>query len=193
MNRIAIGLVVLVVVMITIPLLLAWSGSKQRRRLGRTGGAVVLRMPRGHHAILAIIAILPFGAIAVMSLAARWAPGSGSGRWVLGGLMALIGATAGGYLLALEARGRIRVDDFSIEKLGAFTRKRATWHDVAKLTYNPMNRWFFLTLTSGGRLYVVEGMNGIADFAELALQRLPPAVLAACPDAVEVLKDLAAG
>jgi hypothetical protein len=190
-SRILIGFIAILVIMIAIPLLLAWTGTRRRPRVGRSGGVLVLRMPRGHHAILAVIAILPFGAIGVLALNVSWAQGSVTNRVVLGGLMLLVGALAGGYLLALEARGKIRIDDFTIEKVGAFTRKRSSWHDVAKLTYNPVNNWFFLTLSSGTRIYVVEGLDGIADFADVALQRLPPAVLVANPEATEALRDLA--
>ena len=94
-------------------------------------------------------------------------------------------------MLLLEARGRIRVDEFSIEKVGALRRRRAAWNEIVKITFNPMNSWFFLTLARGGRLYVVDGLEGIADFAEIALRRLPREVLTASPDAEEVLRDLA--
>jgi MFS family permease len=193
MPRVLIGFAGIVIVMIAIPVLLAWSGGRRRLRVGRTAGAVVLRMPRGHHAILAAIAIIPCAALAGLSLAATWRPGNESGRWVLAGFVGLLGTVVGGYLLALEARARIRVDDFSIEKVGAFTRKRCPWQDVAKLTFNPLNDWFFLTVASGARFYVATGLEGISDFAELALQRLPRAVLDASPDAAEALRDLAAG
>ncbi len=192
--KILLGFAAIVVVMIAIPVLLAWSHSRRRLRLGRgDDAAVVLRMPRGHHALMAVIAILPFAAIAVLAFAARWAPGAESNRWILGGSMALAGALLGGYLLALEWRGRIRIDDVAIEKVGAVSRRRSCWHDVAKVTYNPFNSWFFLTSSSGARLYVVEGMDGIADFADIALARLPRGVLAASPDAEEALRDLASG
>jgi hypothetical protein len=189
--RILLGFAAAVLIMLAIPVLLAWSGRRRRLRIGRDAGAVVLRMPRGHHAILASIAVLPFAGIAYVALAAQWEAGSESNAWIMGGLMAAIGAGAGGYLLALEARARIRVDDQGIERVGAFTTRRAAWSDVAKVTFNPVNNWFFLTLTRGGRLYFVEGLDGIADFAEIALRRLPREVLAASPDAAEALRDLA--
>src|SRR5512146_1435769 len=174
-GRIVIGFALIVIVMIAVPVALAWSGGRRRLRIGRTGGTVVLRTPRGHHALLATIVIAPCAAVAGLALGVSWKPGTESGRWVLAGFMALIGGAAGGYLLALEARGRIRVDDATIEKVGAFTRKRCPWQDIAKITFNPMNNWFFLTLSDGGRLYVSTGLDGIADFAEVALQRLPAA------------------
>jgi hypothetical protein len=193
MSRMVMGFAGVVVVMIAIPLLLAWSGGRRRPRVGRRAGVVVLRMPRGHNVILAAIAFLPGAAFAALALGVTWAPGSERGGWILAATTGLLALVAGGYLLALEVRGRIRVDDFGIEKAGAFTRHRASWHDIARLDYNPVNRWFYLTTTGGRRLYVGEGLEGISDFAELALQRLPPTVLAQHPDAAEALRDLAAG
>jgi len=191
MTKIFIGFGMVVLVMLAIPVLLAWISSRRRLHVARRDGAVVLRMPRGYHAILASIAVLPCAAFVGVAMVARWAPGSAWNGWVLGGFMGGLGLAAGGYLLALEARGRIRLDDRSIEKVGAFTRRKAAWEEVAKLTFNPVSNWFFLTLRGGTRLYVVEGLDGIADFAALALQRLPPAVLAASPDAAEALRELA--
>jgi hypothetical protein len=192
MSMVLIGLGGAVLLMIAIPVLLAWSGSRRRLRVERVGGVAVLRMPRGHDAILAAIAILPCAAIAGVALAVRWAPGAESSGLVLGGFMALLGLASGGYLLALEVRGCIRVDDAAIEKVGAFTRRRSAWGDVAKVTFNPVNNWFFLTLAGGARLYVVEGLDGIADFADLALRHLPAEVLTASPEAAEALRELAA-
>ncbi|HET9552716.1 MAG TPA: PH domain-containing protein [Anaeromyxobacteraceae bacterium] len=186
------GLGVAVLLLVAIPVLLAWSASRRRLRVARVDGAAVLRMPRGHNAILATIAILPCAAIAVVALFVAWAPGAESSGWILAGFMGLLGLASGGYLLALEARGCIRVDEAAIEKVGAFTRRRSAWADVAKVTFNPVNNWFFLTLPGGARLYVVEGLDGIADFADLALRHLPAAVLKASPEAEEALRELAA-
>lgn len=188
--RIFLGFAAAVVIMLAIPLLLAWSGRRRRLRVGRDGGAAVLRMPRGHYAILASIAILPFAGIAYVAFSAQWDPGKESNGWIMGGLMAAAGALGGGYLLLLEARGRIRVDEAGIEKVGALMTRRAAWTQVAKITFNPLNNWFFLSLAGGGRLYVVDGVEGIADFAEIALRRLPGEVLKASPDAEEALRDI---
>lgn len=191
MPRIVVGFVGVVVVMLAVPALLAWSGSRRRLRVGRSGGAVHLRMPRGHHAVMAVVAALPFATFAGLALAVTWKPGNEAAGRTLGVVMALAAAAAGGYLLALEARGRIRLDDFAIEKTGVFRRRRVAWGDVTALTFNPVNHWFFLTARGGGRVYFVEGLDGIGDFAELALRRLPPEVLAASPEAVEALEELA--
>ena len=186
-----IGFAAVSLVMITIPALLAWSGSRRRARVGRVGGVVVLRMPRGHHAILASIVILPCAGVAGLAFATRWA-GHAANGWILGGLMAVVAVLGGGYLLALERHGALRLDDAGFERVGAVRRRRAAWSDVARLTFNPVNQWFFLTLASGQRIYVVSTLDGIADFGEVALARLPKPVLDASPEAVEALRELAA-
>lgn len=187
-----IGFAALAAFMLGVPLLLTWSARRRRLRLGVARGSVVLRMPRGHHAILGTLAVVPCAAFAALALAVEWKPGSESSGWVLAAFMGTLGALGGGYLFALEARGRIRLDDIGIEKVGALRRVRGRWSEVEKLTFNPVNRWFFLTLRGGARVYVAEGLEGIADFAAAALERLPPAVLAESPEAVEELRDLAA-
>jgi hypothetical protein len=193
MTRVVIGLIALAVIMIAIPLLLGWSASRRRPRLGRPGGVAVLRMPRGHNAILAAIAVLPCAAFAITALVVAWAPGARWNGWVLAGFMGSLGVALGGYLLALEVRQRIRVDGAAIEKFGAFTHRRYPWADVAQVTFNPVNKWFFFTTRDGQRVYVAEALEGIADFADLALLHLPPPVLAGNPDAAEALRDIAAG
>lgn len=191
MSHVVIGFTVMVALMIAVPVALAWIGGRRKLRVGRTGGALVLRMPRGHHAVLAALAILPFGAFTVLALSVAWAPSSGSGRYVLAGFTGLLGSLLGGWLLLLEARGCLRVDDAGLERVGALSRRRAAWGDVAKITFNPVSNWFFMTLAGGGRIYVTEGHDGIASFAELALQRLPPKVLADNPDAAQALREVA--
>jgi hypothetical protein len=191
MSQVLIGFIALVAVMLAVPLLMAWVNGRRKLRVGRVGGALVLRMPRGHYAILAAVAVLPFAAFTILALAVAWKPESGSSRYVLAGFTGLLGFLAGAYLLSLEVRGCIRIDDRGLTRVGAWGSVRTTWEEVAKITFNPVSNWFFLTLSTGERLYVVEGLHGIADFAELALQRLPKPVLAAAPDAVEALTELA--
>ena len=52
MSHVVIGFSVMVGVMVTIPILLAWIGGRRKLRVGPVGGVVTLRMPRGHNAIL---------------------------------------------------------------------------------------------------------------------------------------------
>jgi hypothetical protein len=191
MNKIVIGFVMVGVVMLVIPISLAWSGTRRRPRVERVNGVAELRMPRGHWFILGVLAFLPGAAITGLAVAVEWAPGAEVGRWVLAGFFAVAGLAASGYLFGLEVRGRLLFSDTAIERCGVFTRLTARWSDVAKLTFNPANNWFFLTLASGQRIYVTEGSNGLGDFAELALAHLPKAVLEASPEAVEALEDAA--
>jgi hypothetical protein len=187
-----IGFAAMAALMLGVPLLLGRIARRRRLRLGTSGGAVVMRMPRGHNAILGAMAVLPSAAFAALALSVEWQPGSEANGWALAAFMGLLGGLAGGYLFALEARGRIRLDERSIEKVGALRSTRAPWSDVEKLSFNPVNRWFFLTLKGGAKIYVAEGLEGIGDFAEMALRCLPPAVLAGSPDVAEELRELAA-
>lgn len=191
MTRILAGLAVVVVIMVTIPVLLAWSQSRRRLRVEPTGGTAVLRMPRGHWALMAAIAILPFATISIAAFVVAWQPGAETSGLVLGGVMGLAGVLAGGYLLALEVRGCIRLDEVNIVKVGAVGRRLVAWSEVARVTFNPVNNWFFLTGPGGRTVYFGEGLDGIATFAEFALRRLPPKVLEASPEAEQALQDLA--
>lgn len=192
MTRVLSGFALIVVIMITIPVVLAWSQSRRRPRVDAAGGTAVLRMPRGHWATMAVIAALPFIAISVAAFVVEWQPeAAGSGR-VLGLVMALCAAAAAGWLLALEVRGCIRLDEAGIERVGPLRRRRVAWADVARVTFNPSNNWFFLTGPGGRTVYFGEGLDGIVTFAEYALRRLPPKVLEASPEAEEALQELAA-
>jgi hypothetical protein len=191
MQKIVIGFVVVGLVMVGIPIALAWSGTRRRARVERVDGVAELRMPRGHWAVLGVLALLPGTAISGLAVAVEWAPGAEVGRWVLAIVFAVAGLAAGGYLFGLEARGRLRFSETLVERCGVFSRLTASWSDVVKITFNPMNNWFFMTLASGRRVYVTEGASGLGDFAELALRHLPKAVLEASPEAVEALEDAA--
>jgi hypothetical protein len=191
MNKIVIGFVMVGLVMVIIPIALAWSGTRRRPRVGRVNGVAELRMPRGHWSILGVLAFLPGAAITGLAVAVEWAPGAEVGRWILAGFFGVAAVAASGYLFGLEARGRLLFSDAAIERHGVFTRLTARWSDVAKLSFNPANNWFFLTLANGQRIYVTEGSNGLGDFAELALAHLPKPVLEASPEAVEALEDAA--
>jgi hypothetical protein len=191
MQKIVIGFVVVGLVMVGIPIALAWSGTRRRARVERVDGVAELRMPRGHWAVLGVLALLPGTAISGLAVAVEWAPSAEVGRWVLAIVFAVAGLAAGGYLFGLEARGRLRFSETLVERCGVFSRLTASWSDVVKITFNPMNNWFFMTLASGRRVYVTEGASGLGDFAELALRHLPKAVLEASPEAVEALEDAA--
>jgi hypothetical protein len=189
--QIGIGFGVLVVVMLTIPLLLAWSSSRRRPRVGRTDGQVVLRMPRGHNLVMGVLAFLPFALLSGMSFAVTWAPGAERGGLVLGVLLAVVGLAGGTYFLLQELRGCIRLDDAGLTRVSAFGTRRVAWGEVARIDFNHVNHWFYMTLRGGGRVYVVEGLDGMRDFAEVALAHLPPSALEPSPLALEALQELA--
>jgi hypothetical protein len=191
MGKLVAGFIAIAVIMIAIPVTLAWSGTRRRLRVKRIDGVAELRMPSGHWTILGVLAFLPGAAITGLAVSVDWAPGAETGKWVLATFFGVAALAASGYLFGLEVRGRLRFSETAIEKHGVFKRVRAGWSDVVKITFNPMNNWFFLTLASGQRIYVTEGTNGLGDFGELALQHLPKAVLEASPEAVEALEDAA--
>jgi hypothetical protein len=191
MSRLVIGFLLIGAIMLFIPIALAWSGTRRRARVGRVNGVAELRMPRGHWAILGVLAFLPGAAITGFSVAVDWAPGAVVGKWVMAALFAAAGLAASGYLFGLELRGRLLFSETTIERHGVFNKLTARWTDVAKITFNPMNNWFFLTLATGQRIYVTEGTDGLGDFGELALKCLPKPVLEASPEAVEALEDAA--
>jgi hypothetical protein len=192
MDTIVIVCINVALVMVMVPLSLSWVGRRRRLRVGRVAGVAEVRMPRGHWSILGVLAFLPGGAIAGLALGSDWGPEGSAGRWIPVAFFALASLAGGGYLLGLEARGRLRFSNTTIERHGVFTRLSAGWADVVKLSFNPMNHWFFMTLATGQRIYVTDGTDGLGDFAELALRHLPRPVLEASPEAVEVLEYAAA-
>jgi hypothetical protein len=167
------------------------SDARHRFRVSRAGGPAVLRLPAGHHFLLGVLALLPGGLLAAMSLTANWAPGAERNGPILAFAVGVPAVIAAGFFFAQERRQRLLVDDAGLERVGVFRRRRIGWGDVVKVVYNPMNRWFLVS-SAAGRLWVPVGLDGIGDFAALALSRLPRPVLAASPDAAEELRDLAA-
>lgn len=169
--------------------LLSWLASRRRVRVGRTGGVAVLRLARGRNVVLGALALVPAVLFAALTLSAV-------DRGVAG-LAVAVAATAAafavsGYFFVAEFRKRIRVDDAGIERVGVFTRHRLAWSDVTKIAYNPTSHWFFVVGKDGTRIWVYESFEGVADFAEAALQNVPAPVLAAGLYVREELEELAA-
>jgi hypothetical protein len=61
---------------------------------------------------------------------------------------------------------------------------------VERIRWNPGSRWFFL-VAAGAYLWVPIDVDGIGDFAELALAALPPSVLGASLETRRELEELA--
>ncbi len=186
------GLVALTALMLWGRFLFRRPRSPRPLRVERAGGAAILRLPAGRNALLGGLALAPAALLGALAVAAARASSSGPAGLALTAALALAGLAVSGYFFAAEARQRVRVDDFAIERVGVFTRRRVPWTDVTRIASNPVNRWFFLTAKGGARLWVPEALVGIGDFAETALRRLPPGVLSASPEAREALEDLAA-
>ena len=170
----------------------SWRAAKLRRpRVGRPGGAAVLRMPPGHNLLLGVLALGPGGLLAAMSLTVQWKPGSEANGPILAAAVGLPTLAIASLLFAQEARQRIRVDDRGVERMGVFGSRRLSWEEVGGIAYNAQSRWFVLR-GSAGRVWIAETLDGIVDFAEIALARLPRRVLDESPDARDELRDLVA-
>jgi hypothetical protein len=116
-----------------------------------------------------------------------------------GPLGLLLGVVATGVPLAFAAhqfasafRSRLVVHDTGIERIGVSRRRLVGWGSVAKIAFNPAQNWFFLTASDGSRLWLPADLTGMPEFAQIAVRRLPPAVLDAHPLVREVLDELAA-
>jgi len=169
--------------------LLTWLSSRRRIRVGRSGGVVVLRLARGRNVVLGALALPPALLFLSLPLAMRERGALGLAL-ATAVILAMFGVSA--YFFAAEAKKRVLVDDAGIEHIGVFTRRRLPWGDVQKIAYNPTSRWFFLLGRDGTRIWIYESFEGVGDFAEVALRKLPPAVLAGDPYVREELEDLAA-
>jgi PH (Pleckstrin Homology) domain-containing protein len=154
------------------------------------GGILVMRMPKRHGILLGVCALFP---AAVLGAIATRAIGSPSGGWL--GAAATVLAAAAALAVALHQfvaafRSRFVVDEFGLSRIGVLTERRIRWGEVAKVAFNPVNRWFFFTTAAGMHLWIPIDVNGIGDFAALALARLPPSTLSADELARDALRDL---
>lgn len=163
------------------------------RRAARSNGAMVLRSPRNRFVWLGLMALFPTllvgFALAMPLLRAERVNPAGAAAV---SMVILAGLVASGWLFASEWRSRLRADDAGLERIGVATRRRVAWAQVAKITYNPTGPWFFLTVADGSHLWLPENLEGMGDLAQLALARLPAAVLRANPHAREALEEIAA-
>lgn len=157
----------------------------------RVGGRLVLRRSRKVGILLAVGALLP--SLLFVALTYRvWSLGrAGPGGLVFASAVSLLALLASAHQFAAAFRQHLAVDERGLERVGVFTRRQVAWADVAKVVYNPRNRWFFLTARDGTHLWVDENVDGAGDFAALALARVPPEALAGDRLAREVLEELA--
>jgi hypothetical protein len=162
-----------------------------RPHVARGAGPVLLRRSRKLGALLALGALAPAGLIAYIAVQA-WEAGPEARAGALAGtaLAALVGAFAVLELVAAFRR-HVAVSEEGLLRVGVFTRRRVAWGDVVRLAYNPGRRWFFLTTRDRRHLWLEVDVDGMGDFAAIALERLAPQTLSAEPMAEEALELLA--
>jgi hypothetical protein len=157
----------------------------------RTGGTLVLRRSRRIGVLLAVGALLPSLLFVAVTFRA-WSEGrAGMGGLLFSGAVILLALAFSAHQFLAAFRSHLAVDERGLERVGVFTRRRVAWEELARVAYNPRNRWFFLTARDGTHLWVDETVDGAGDFAVLALARVPPEALAGDRVAREVLEDLA--
>lgn len=165
---------------------------RTRFRVPREGGAAVLRLPPGHHLLLGSQALVPTGIVIALAWNELRAGLVGPLGFTFLALLAAGGLAVLAWGVVAERRRCIRVDAWGVERRGVFTQRRIAWGDVAKLGHNPTALWFFLVGKDGSRIWIAQTAYGIADFADIALVRLPRALLDADPDVREALEETAA-
>jgi len=186
---VALGLLVVIA-----PRLLRRARPRAHAHVPRVGGVLVMRMPRRYGIALGVSALVPAAVLGGIALRALTGPREGTGTL---GVIATFAATLAALAVAAHQfaaafRGRFLVDEFGLSRVGVLTRRRIRWGEVAKVVFNPVNRWFFITAADGTHLWVPVDTHGIGDFAAVALARLPRAALAADENARDALEDLAA-
>jgi hypothetical protein len=160
--------------------------------LPRPAGPLVLRAPRKNAVMFAVTSLIPAALLGALTLRA-WTAGRTGSFGIAGGVLATaVALGVAAYLFAYAFRACLLVHDTGIERVGVFRRRVVGWVNVAKIAFNPHHHWFFVTAANGARLWLPADVTGAAQFARVALRRLPPAVLAADADVREVLEELAA-
>jgi hypothetical protein len=154
-------------------------------------GRLVLRPSPQFPLLLGIGALFPAGLIAVVTLRSWISEPDRLSTPIAGGLATVVVVAFSALQFVSAFRARLVVDDTGLERVGVVARRRVGWRDVARVVYNPSQRWFFVTSSRGARLWIPEDLRGIAQFADLALRRLPASVLDEDPNARDVLSELA--
>jgi hypothetical protein len=186
----------LVAVLVMTGLMLGWRvlmlpNVGGRLRVPRPGGVAVLRPPRGQNIMFAGLALAPTLILLAYLVKVDHLTRADQSGLVLGFTLLGLGGGTTLSLLAAEFRQRLRVDREHLESVFVLTTKRVRWSEVQRIRWNPASRWFFVA-AAGAWLWVPIDLDGIGDFAELALAALPPAVLAASLETREALEELAA-
>jgi hypothetical protein len=156
------------------------------------GGETVLRMRRFRYASLSTLALAPGAIVAWIVLTLRPTPNDWGAVLLASGIVTACTWT-GLWCLAAEFRACVRVGAAGLDWIGVVGHRVVAWAEIARLVYNPVHHWFFITLADGTHLWLWDDLTGIGFFAELALSNLPPSALWSDPDTREVLRELADG
>lgn len=158
-----------------------------------TDGHIVLRPPRRNAVMLGITALIPAALLGSLTVRSWQLAGTGPAGLAGGVVATLLVLAVAVYQFAYAFRAHLLVHDTGIERVGVFGRRLVGWKRIAKIAFNPANHWFVLTVDGGSHLWLPADLEGMGDFAVVALRRIPPPVLeAADPVVREVLEELAA-
>jgi hypothetical protein len=149
-------------------------------------------MRRGRYTSLSPLALAPGAFVTWIVLTLRPTPNDWAAVLLASGLVTTSVST-GLWCLAAEVRACVRVDTGGLDWVGVLGHRLVAWAEIARFAYNPVHRWFFITLVDGTHLWLWDDLTGIGYFAEMALSRLPPAALLSDPEAREFLRELAEG
>jgi hypothetical protein len=155
-------------------------------------GVLVLRPPRLQGILLGFGALLPAVVFGGVGVRAWLAEGTGTGGRIAVVVPAVLTLGLSVHQFLSAFRQRIVVHLTGFQRVGVATRHHVRWDQIVSVAYNPFHHWFFLTRADGSHLWIPEDLDGIGDFAALALRRLPPRALDGDPQAREELEDLAA-
>jgi len=156
-----------------------------------TGGPLMIRPPRRNAVMLGITALFPAALLGTLTFRS-WALGrTGPGGFLLGIVATVLVLAFAAYQFAYAFRARLVVHDTGIERIGVSRRRLIGWGSIAKIAFNPAQHWFFMTVSDGSHLWLPADITGMPEFAQIAVRRLPPAVLQADPVVREVLDELA--
>jgi hypothetical protein len=166
---------------------LARAGGLARARPGE------LRYSRALRWIGVLLAVLPPLAMAAAILFAQKRPLRPDERLPVVLLFVFAPVLMAPVVLEL-VRVRHSYDEVGFDFRSPWSRHRhVAWSDVASLRWRKVMKSLDLRSSGGTTLHISPLLGGLEPFAELALARIPPAVLAGCPDCRAVLRVMAAG
>jgi hypothetical protein len=190
--KLVIGVVVLSIVMVGGRWVwLRSAAAATRPHVPAVAGVLVLRPPRRTGLMLGSMGVLPAALLGAMAFRA-WASGVGRSGLATVAAAALLMAALSAHQLVAAFRQHVVVSEWGIEQVGVVLRRQVRWAQIASVAYNPLHHWFYFVTAERSRFWISEELNGIGDFAMVALKRLPREALAHDPFAREQLEDLSA-